>query len=208
MTDKIIPAQGRSGAEIDRIALGIIKQYQPDVLVYPHPFDIELFFEHDLEDICGLEAGYASLPLGVYGVTDSGNREVLVSNKLMDSPGQMPFARSTIGHECGHALIHVPEFRKRKAVLRSVQDKKDVTLAMHRKEDIPIYQNPEWQAHHFSGALLMPAVTVQMALKNNATTYELAEIYGVTVSFAQSRLRALEKQKGGRHGSVLLPFAS
>lgn len=208
MTDKIIPAHGRSGFEIDQIALNIIKQYQPLILESPQAFDVELFFEHDLEDRSGLEASYADLPFGIYGMTDSENREVCVSKALMDSPHKIAFARSTIGHECGHVLIHVPEFTKRKAVLRSVQDKKDVDLAMYRKEDIPTYQNPEWQAHHFSGALLMPAATVKMALKDNATVQELAEIYQVTVPFVKARLRALDirKQKGGRHGSVRPPF--
>lgn len=192
MSDKIIPATGRSGLEIDRYALQIIKQYQPKVLDYPQPFDVEAFFEFELEDICGLEVGYGHLPLGVYGVTDSQNKEVIVSKELMDSPSQLPFARSTIAHECGHSLIHVPEFEMRKQVIRSIQDNKNVALAMYRKEQIPTYRNPEWQAHHFSGALLMPECTVRMAIRDLATEEDLMEIYGVTGAFVRSRLKALK----------------
>jgi hypothetical protein len=47
-------ASPRSGAEIDAIALRIIKKFQPKVLNEPAPFNIEVFFECDLEGYLGL----------------------------------------------------------------------------------------------------------------------------------------------------------
>jgi hypothetical protein len=192
MGGKIVPARARSGAEIDLIAFKIIKITQPEVLQEPQPFRVEEFFEFDMEDMTGIRTNYDHLPPGIHGVTDSERMTSSVEIGLLSDSNQLEFARSTIAHECGHGVIHVPEFRSMKQVLRSIQDTDDVQLKMYRKEQVPVYRNPEWQAHRFAGALLVPETTLRTAWVKCQDVNRLAQIYQVYPAFMRSRLRALK----------------
>jgi len=192
MGETVVPAAGRSGKEIDLIALNLLQCYQPRVLLRPCAVDIEEFFELHLEAHTGIKASYDRLPPGIYGVTNSERMTSIVDIDLVDDKSQILFARSTIAHECGHSIIHVPEFRKKKQLLRSIQDRDDVQLKMYRKKDVPIYRNPEWQAHRFAGAMLVPEVTLRLAWKQHQDEKTLADLYQVTPAFMRSRLRAVK----------------
>lgn len=192
MGGAIVPASARSGRDIDRIAMKIIQDFQPEMLSIAGQFDIEQFFEFDLKDLTGIATHYERLPPGIHGVTDSERMTSSVELALLDDPANMAFARSTIAHECGHAIIHVPEFRRRKAVLRSIQDKADVSLKMYRKDQVETFRNPEWQAHRFAGALLVPERTLVVLWEQCRDIFELARLYGVTSAFMRSRLKAVK----------------
>lgn len=193
MSHRVPLANPRSGAEIDLIALNIIKQFQPEVLTEPSLFDIEKFFEFDVEVLTGVQTDYrGDLPPGIYGYTDSDEMVSIISSHLMDDPFQIRFCRSTIAHESGHAFIHVHEFRRKKALLRSMQDKKDVSLRLHREANVPVFRNPEWQAFRFAGGLLMPEQTFRFAVMEGHGERDLAEMFGVNLAFIRSRAKALK----------------
>jgi Zn-dependent peptidase ImmA (M78 family) len=189
---RVVIANPRSGAEIDEIALRIIQKFQPKVLDKPTPFEIELFFECSLESISGVNSDYKELPSGIYGYTDSDAMESVISSELMDDPFQIRFCRSTMAHEVGHVLIHVPEFRCKKALLRSIHDKRHVSLRLYREVDVPVFKNPEWQAWRFAGALLMPAPTFISAVKDGLDERELSRLFQVNPAFVRTRLSALK----------------
>jgi hypothetical protein len=188
----IVPAAARSGRDIDLIATKVIRRFQPELLKKHGRFDIEQFFELDLNDYTGIDTRYERLPPGIHGVTDSERMTSSVEISLVDEHANIEFARSTIAHECGHAIIHVPEFRQRKAILCSIQDKDDVSLKMYRKDQVVTYRNPEWQAHRFAGALLVPEITLRSLWEQCREITILAGIYGVTAAFMRSRLKALK----------------
>jgi Zn-dependent peptidase ImmA (M78 family) len=192
LSRKIPSTRSRSGNEIEEIALNIIKKFQPEILDRAAPFDIEMFFECDLEQICGVEPDYRELPTGIYGYTDSEAMESVISSELMDDWVEKRFCRSTIAHETGHALIHVPEFKLKKAMLKSLQHKDDVSLRLYRDSEVPVYKNPEWQAWRFAGALLMPAPVIKAAINDGLDVRQLAELFQVNGAFVRSRLRALK----------------
>ncbi|HBH28182.1 MAG: ImmA/IrrE family metallo-endopeptidase [Desulfofustis sp. PB-SRB1] len=199
MTNRIFKASPRSGNEIDQIAYEIIKRVQPHVLSSPQPFDVELLFELHLSDLTGVETTYDNLPQGIYGVTALREMTSVVSITMVDDSSQLGFSRSTIGHECGHSIIHVPEFRRKRMATWSSYQGFDDGMIMYRQNEVAVYENPEWQAHRFSGALLMPLVTVKLAVTGGAKEADLADIFKVTIPFVVSRLKALkiEIAKGG-----------
>jgi len=193
LSQRVPIAKPRSGAEIDEIALRIIKKFQPEALHEPTPFEIERFFECELENMYGVSPDYRTdLPLGIYGYTDSEEMVSVISSGLMDDPRQLRFARSTMAHETGHALIHVPEFRLKKALLRSIHDKEHVSLRLHREANVKIYMNPEWQAWRFAGAILMPAHTFILGVKESLGEKSLANAFMVNPAFVRTRARALK----------------
>lgn len=193
MTRRVLAAAPRKGADIDLLALKLVQHYQPEVLVGETAFDVEKFFEFDLEDLCGVKADYRELPPGIYGVTDSERKECIISVELMDRPRESDkyFARSTIAHEGYHAIVHIPEFRKKRAILKSVNDEQHASLCLYRQEDVPIYMNPEWQAFRFAGALLMPKTAFITAISNGYSVRDLADLFQVNPANVRSRAKAL-----------------
>lgn len=185
-------ARARSGAEIEGLALYIVKRYQPEVLQTPMAFDVERFFECELEEITGVDTDYRQLNPGIHGFTNSESMECVISLELADDPSQHFFCRSTISHEIGHAIQHVPEFRKRKELLKSIHDAQHVPLTLYRESDIPLYCNPEWQAWRFAGALLMPAPTMRLAMEECRDVISMSRLFQVNPAFVKTRLRVLK----------------
>jgi hypothetical protein len=205
---KTIMASGRSGAEIDHYAFCVIKRYQSKVIESPQPFAVDEFFELDLEGLTGVVPDYDILPSGIYGMTDSVDCRSTISSEMVDDPLQIKFARSTIAHECGHAILHVPEFRAKRKLLRSVQG--DASIRLYRQQDIPTYRNPEWQAHRFAAGLLMPGMMVEIAVREGAKSLaELSDIFNVSEPFVRSRLKTLGIMFKNEKGDIAVsPFSA
>lgn len=191
MTKKLIPARPRSSATIEKDALYIIKKFQPKVLIKNNTFDIERFFECDLEQLTRVKTDYQKLPFGIYGYTDSELMVSVISLDLIDSESQEKFRRSTMAHETGHAFLNVNDYRERKAILKSIHGKNH-QMRSYREEEIVTYKNPEWQAWRFAGALLMPATEVQKSHLKGYTIYDMSEKFRVNPAFVRTRLRSLK----------------
>lgn len=190
---------GMSGRQIDEVALDIIKRVQPDVLRKKIEFDIERFSEFDLEDMTGMVVDYRNdLPEEIYGYTDTSQNLVVINASLVDDPflSDIRFLRSTLGHETGHCFLHVPTLRKLRKSKVFTQSKLDETVSLFRREgEIPTYCNPEWQAHRFAAGLLVPASSLHHHLERGESVMKLAEIFGVTKKFIESRMKGLKVVK-------------
>lgn len=192
MSRHLVPVKPRSKAEIELLALNIIKEFQPEVLNSEKQFNIEKFFECNLKPLTGVDYDYQKLEFGIYGYTDSDAMVSVISIDLVEEPSQEHFYRSTATHETGHAILHVPDYRSAKAILRSVNDKEHI-LRAYREEDLKPYMNPEWQAWRFAGALLMPAPAVKEAIMRGDSISEMSKRFGVNPAFVRSRIKAITR---------------
>ena len=120
---------------------------------------------------------------------------ILVSESVWDGlESEAPtshYARTTVCHEIGHAILHVPLLRRRLLAT-------DV-LARTQRANLRPYQDPEWQAWAFAGAILMPSATLRMLQVNHGglPTSLVASTYHVSEQMAQSHLRKLKWVQGG-----------
>lgn len=189
---RLVPAQGRSGLEIDRIAQRVLGHFQPEAIEEPQVVDVEFIFEFGLPRL-GVEPDYQPLEQrGIQGYTDSENMVCVVSAELADDPTAAPYFRSTVAHEIGHAILHIPEYQRRRQTIISEQTSKDGILHRLPDTEIPIYRNPEWQAHRFASGLLMPEMSVRKALYAHCGDHAaLSSVFGVTPAFVRSRLKGL-----------------
>jgi len=192
MSRRVLLAEPTSGRKLDTLALALVKAYQPSVLERIKPFDIETFFECHLEHLTGVTTGYQELSLNVHGFTDIEALECMIASDLVDDPTKIQFLRSTQSHESAHSLLHVKQFRRKKAYLRFIHDKDHANLRLHREETIPVYCNPEWQAWRLGGALLMPTPMIIKAKSGGYSVAEMSEAFNVSVPFVESRLRGLK----------------
>lgn len=192
MPRRLVPANPRSNAKIENLALNLIRRYQPAVLTHGEQFNIERFFDVYLEELTGVKTDYQRLEDGIYGYTDSDEMICVISQDLAEDPWSNYFYRSTMAHETGHALMHVPDYRQKKAKIRSIHKKGHGNLRTYRESDIVLYRNPEWQAWRFAGAILMPAPAFEEAVRSGVTDRDLSQRFGVNPKFVRTRLKSLK----------------
>lgn len=196
MTAHNISFQAMSGRDIDMIALGLIRRYQPNILKNGKSFDVHRFFDTKLEDLTQVTPVYSNeLPYEIHGMTDSANKQVIIQEDLANDVFSEKFFRSTLAHESGHCIMHVPQLQRinRNQVFKQAKNEDGIKL-YRKEENIPLYCNPEWQAWRFAGALLMPETSLRMMLKDNAGLSEMADNFDVNISFLKARLKALKIQ--------------
>jgi|ERR1051325_850707 hypothetical protein len=190
MAHPVVKARGRSGAHIDALALSVVRKYQPSMLNCLHAFDVERFFELELPAFTGIKTDYQKLGWGVHAYTDITEMKCVVSLDLMNNQEQHAFLRSTLAHEIGHCHMHVPEFLRRKAAAKFIHDGAN-TLRLYHQEALKVFENPEWQAWRYAGALMMPAQSVMIAVTHGLTVKEMSKVFEVYQPFVSTRLRAL-----------------
>jgi Zn-dependent peptidase ImmA (M78 family) len=186
-----------SGKQIDNIAYSLIKKMQPAVLLCESPFDVERFVDVHLEGMTGIAPDYRSdLPSEIYGFTDTAENKLVINAGLLDDEwgDNERFYRSTVAHEVGHCLLHVPLLRQCKKDRIFTEGKKKDKVALYRKTPIPLYKNPEWQAWRFAGALLMPEQAVSSLIRKGADLQEMARHFKVNGVFLETRMKALKIQ--------------
>lgn len=192
MSRQVVRALGRTGLQIDALALTVIKEFSPEILNDPQPFDIESCFEIYLPTAKKVTTDYPILGSNIHGYTDINDHVVAISRNLVEDAESHRFKRSTMAHETGHVDMHLPEFIARRSILRFTHDDDHMSLRLYHQESIKTFENPEWQAWRYAGALLMPRHTVMLARKAGASIYDLCKIFDVTLPFVKTRLRALK----------------
>jgi hypothetical protein len=194
-----------SRAELEDRASKILGALQPRGVLVPQPIEIERYYEFGLPQECGIETTHERLGSGIEGYTEvreDGSAISAISLEVYEEAEESPHARrrcrSTIGHECGHIILHVPQLRN--AMFRYRSELRDSTGIMYRKaEDVPAYLDPEWQAYNLSGALLMPKQAVLVAVGQGWSIPEMAKVFDLNPAFVQWRLKSLGMTAGTRH---------
>lgn len=194
MSHSVPSVKPRSGKEIERIAFNVIEAFQPDAVRMITKFDIEVFFDCELEKQTGVTPVYKPLGMGLDGYTDSEKMECVICSDLADygeDEVKRRRLRATQAHEAGHCYLHVEELRRRNV---NYQFRHDGQASLHQysQEEIRAYVNPEWQAWRFAGALLMPDCCVRTAVDKQWTKRMMVRAFDVNLSFLDVRLRDLK----------------
>ncbi len=192
MSRTVVRADPTSGAALDARAMNLVRRCQPWILQKPSPFDIERFFENDLEFLSGVGFDYQELRFDILGYTDSDQKISVVSATLADDPSSRNLFRATTAHEAAHAILHVAQFRRRKEMMRFTDSDMEPSLRMYRESQIPLYENPEWQAWRLAKGLLMQASTVIADHNIGYTIEEMSDAFSVSCKFARSRMKDLK----------------
>ena len=94
-------------------------------------------------------------------------------------------ARSTLGHELGHCVLHPDE------VMLGRYQPHSLALQRASRKNLPAYKDSEWQAHAFAAAILAPVSTIKKVGVREAT--QLAELFSVSVPLVESHLRRCKR---------------
>lgn len=192
LAEEVVAMPALSMALIEAWAGSALDTFAPQWRIGPQPLDIVSLIDNVLPQHGIYVAPATAAELGHrHAATDptgSGEINILVGEELWDdlySGGRRAnFARATVGHELGHALMHVHVVRRR---LSTPQH--EHLLARQMRRDLPAYRDPEWQAWAFAGALLVPRQSVVML--DDPSVSDAANVFEVSESFVQAHLRRL-----------------
>jgi Zn-dependent peptidase ImmA (M78 family) len=139
-------------------------------------FPVVEFLEFGLpqiDDSFTLEIESINNMRGRYGVTYPEKNLIVIREDVYDNAiAGVPRDRFTIAHEIGHYIMHSPD---------------NIALARDNKKDnLPAYLDPEWQANTFAGELLAPPHIIR-----NLSLEEISEYCGVSLQVAKIQLSKL-----------------
>lgn len=194
LSEEVPPVRPLSVAAIEELGSCFLEQLAPEVLAKPQALNVCKLIDTVLPHF-GIHVAPASREeLGNRaGATDpKGDDEIniLVSesvwNNLDESAPICYFARTTVCHEIGHAVLHVPVLRRRLLQTDS--------LARTQRGKLRAYEDPEWQAWAFAGSILIPSPTLKkLSDKNDGLTLEsVSETYDVSQQMARSHINRLK----------------
>jgi hypothetical protein len=184
---------GLSMACVETLAENVLSVFQPSALSAPEPIDVTGWVDTILPRF-----GIHVLPAADDELRDcaaltypsgEAESEILVAEWIwhdLAHEARPNFARATVMHELGHAILHVP-------VMRTMNDPQPMPAA--DPATVPAFNDPEWQAWALAGAILMPRRTI--AMLPAPTPQALAAIYHVSEQFAAVHLRRLNRKTKG-----------
>lgn len=157
--DKVPVVRPLSRVKIENLAMNILREFQPEALrgKFLQPVNVEAIFEIYIPGQVDVKTGYTDLSrlIGseILGYTNAAKKVSFVDCSLSDATERAALRRfrSTVGHEGGHCLLHVPLLQ----AFRSLSLKGEGLYRVSRS-DIEAYQDPEWQAWEFARAIMMP----------------------------------------------------
>jgi hypothetical protein len=194
LEEEVPPVNPLGVAAIEELGRCFLEQLAPEMFERPQPLNILELVDTRLPSF-GIHVAPASREeLGDRaGATDprgDGEITILVSEEiwkaLESTAPKSHYARSTISHEIGHAVLHVPVLRRRLLVQN--------VLARTQRSNLRAYEDPEWQAWMFAGAILMPRAAFRM-LQDNETgllVETVSSTFEVSTGMVVSHLRRLK----------------
>lgn len=195
LDEKVPPVNPLSVAAIEELGRCFLDQLAPEALTGPQPLNVLNLVDERLPEF-GIHVYPATREeIGSRdGATDpkssDGEVTILVTEDVWEAlelgGPKSYYARTTVCHEIGHAVLHVPVLRRRLLLTDA--------LARTQRAKLRAYEDPEWQAWAFAGTILMPSATLRMLQVeyNRLTTGLVSAVYEVSASMAQSHLRRLK----------------
>jgi uncharacterized protein DUF955 len=180
---------GLSMACVEALAESVLSVFQPQALATPQAVEVAAWVDTILPRF-----GIHVMPAADDELRDcaaltypsaEGESEILVAEWIwhdLAHDARPNFARATVMHELGHAILHVPIIR----TMANAEPQPPAADAV----PLPAFNDPEWQAWALAGAILMPRRTITMLA--HPTAQAVADTYQVSEQFAAVHLRRLK----------------
>jgi len=192
-TGTIPPVRPMSWLAVVRFADDTVERHFASHVRDCRPIPVQEFLEHVLPTFYNVDEGVSDeLPPGIEGITypknRRGNPEIVLSSAVYENLCQdQPRARFTATHECGHGIMHI-----RQVGTQLVDGTHPV---LYRRDQLPAYLSPEWQANVFASTFLMPTKALMAIGKNRRIDDALvAKTFQVSVEAASIRLSDMRRR--------------
>lgn len=186
-----------SMAEISAKAEQVLGVLAPEMLEDPGPLDVPALVDTGLQRYnIHVASATAEELLDCEAATDpSGEPDSEINILVRDDQFDLIFdegpwahrVRSTVPHELGHAVLHVPVVRRHRQRFGNC----DGRLRRAQRQQIQAYCDPEWQAWAFAGCLVAPVRTINMM--RGKSVAQMARQYRISESMMHAHLRRVER---------------
>lgn len=190
---KVPKVSPRSREGIEKEVKRLLYDTQPEALIRDDsPVDVESIFEFYIPDKFGVKTGYTDLSAigpNILGYTDAISNTSYVDKSLSDSDNPVTIRRfrATVAHESSHSICHLAELKDFNSSLIETAG----ILYRELPSNIKPYENPEWQAWYYAGALLMPTARIFRYVERGYSANDMANIFDVNPVFVKVRLNKL-----------------
>ena len=195
LDEEVPPVNPLGVAAIEELGRCFLGQLAPEMLVTPQPLNVLGLVDTRLPKfgihVCPASREEIGNRDGATDPSGDGEIAILVTEEVWEAlesaAPKSHYARTTVCHEIGHAILHVPVLRRRLLLNNDV-------LARTQRSNLKPYEDPEWQAWAFAGTVLMPSVTLRMvqAECKLLTPEIVSDTFEVSAKMAQSHLRRLK----------------
>lgn len=200
LDEEVPPVRPLGMVAIEEVGRCFLEYLAPEVLTHPQSLHVADLIDTRLPDygihVCPASREELGDRAGATDPQGDGEIDILIQDELwekLDQPGPTSYyAKTTVCHEIGHAVLHVPVLRRRLIHTEF--------LARVQRRSLKAYEDPEWQAWAFAGAILMPSPTLRLleAQHKRLTPELISEVYDVSHQMAKSHLRRLKWPSAGR----------
>lgn len=186
---------GMSHRSAELKAIEITREYarfrkRPDILSELQPFPVEDFYEFYLRERFNLNPGFGQLPFGMEGVTRPNGHLILSPEVYEGMYAGQGRARMTALHEGVHGIIHLPRLIAVECEIRAGKSQD-----LYRRDELPKYLDPEWQAARIASSLLMPWPLIRQAIERHGMRAdEIAGVFEATPRAVEVRLDILRSK--------------
>lgn len=194
LDEEVPPVNPLGVAAIEELGRCFLDQLAPEMLATPQPLNVLELVDTQLPKfgihVCPASREEIGNRDGATDPSGDGEITILVTEEVWEAlemaAPKSYYARTTVCHEIGHAILHVPVLRRR-LLLNDV-------LARTQRANLKAYEDPEWQAWVFAGTILMPSVTLRMlqAECKRLTQEVVSNTFEVSAKMAESHLRRLK----------------
>lgn len=192
----VVPALGRK--DIEKHASENARKVFGRMWTANEPMDLEHLFEVVIPKSLGIETQYAdlkSMGINAWGYTcnQAGNKMSLVESSIAyaEDDRTRRFARSTTAHESSHCIMHMKLEDFHQSLLIAGTGMK------RERNNLKPYEDPEWQAWYYAGALTMPQDLVMNMVNRygvgDRLYQEMIPRFDVNYSWAASRVGDLKR---------------
>ena len=199
MDEMVLPVRPMSLRDTILFGESFLSKHFPAMLTTPQALDVERL----VDEVLPSEGArvYGDAHLVNYGVTRFADAddsvEILMRVNLYDAlfdanDRNRVFAISTLVHETGHALRHMPQFRPAHLQAKELGRRQNFEHALHRRAHLKAYEDPEWQAHAIGGVLVAPPSAIRRLPQHSVP--ELAQVFGVSIPNMKAHMKRLVGQ--------------
>lgn len=194
LEEEVPPVNPLSVPIIEELGRCFLQQLAPEMLEGPRALDVLDLVDKRLPDfgihVCPATREELGNRVGATDPKGKGEINILVAEEIWDNlEADAPksyFAKTTVCHELGHALIHVPILRRRLQMHN--------VLARTQRANLRAYEDPEWQAWAFAGSILLPRTTLEVLEEKygNISIDLVSSVYEISTNMVSSHLRRLK----------------
>lgn len=187
-----VPVSPLSRVTIEKIIHKYLSDNFPDVIKSPTKLDVDMLLDVALRKTHGFMVDIVDgfMDPKIEAKTLIFEKKIQITERCHNQLEYHGRSRFTACHEGCHVILHAEQL-----LIYAIEPARIV------QRELKVYEDPEWQAEHGGGALLMPLATVSQfvdelrkeGLNEKEIANEVGDVFAVSDSAATARIKKISQ---------------